>query len=123
MGAQPSKNLAVFDNPEPDRPYLITLDCPEFTCVCPMSGQPDFAHLVIRYAPAQHCIELRSLKLYLWSYRQEGAFHEAVTNRVCDDLVKALRPRFIRVEGRFNTRGGISTVVSVQHGRLPDELV
>jgi len=119
---RPSKTLETFPNPETSRPYLIRFDCPEFTCLCPLTGQPDFAHLVIRYVPADLCVELKSLKLYLWSYRDEGAFHEAVTNRICDDLVAACAPGFLEVSGDFNVRGGIRTVVTVRHGTLPPGL-
>jgi 7-cyano-7-deazaguanine reductase len=113
MPSQPSKMLETFPNPAPDRDYQIAFDCPEFTCLCPMTGQPDFAHFSITYTPDERCVELKSLKLYLWSYRNEGAFHEAVTNRICDDLVAALSPRHITVEGDFFVRGGIGTVIRV----------
>ena len=109
----PSKQLETFANPAPDRDYEIAFDCPEFTCLCPMTGQPDFAHLSITYVPDRRCVELKSLKLYLWSYRSEGAFHEAVTNRICDDLFALLAPRRLTVKGDFNVRGGIGTVVTV----------
>ena len=111
MSSQPSKQLETFDNPKPERAYEIRFDCPEFTCLCPMTGQPDFATIRIRYSPRHTCVELKSLKLYLWSYRNEGAFHEAVTNKILDDLVAALAPRSITVEGDFLVRGGIHTVV------------
>jgi 7-cyano-7-deazaguanine reductase len=111
----PSRTLDTFANPKPDREYEIRFDCPEFTCVCPKTGQPDFATIRISYAPAAKCVELKSLKLYLWSYRDEGAFHEAVVNRILDDLVAALQPRRARVEGDFNVRGGIHTVVVAEH--------
>lgn len=114
MPSQPSKDLQTFKNPAPDRDYEIAFDCPEFTCLCPMTGQPDFAHIDITYVPDKLCVELKSLKLYLWSYRNEGAFHEAVTNRICDDLFHLLEPRMIRVVGDFKVRGGIGTVVTVQ---------
>jgi len=113
MPSQPSKELQSFPNPAPDRDYEIAFDCPEFTCLCPMTGQPDFAHFKITYVPDKLCVELKSLKLYLWSYRNEGAFHEAVTNRICDDLFKLLAPRRITVAGDFFVRGGIGTVVTV----------
>jgi len=109
----PNKQLATFANPRPGRDYRITFECPEFTCLCPMTGQPDFATIVIEYVPDQLCVELKSLKLYLWSYRDEGAFHEAVTNRICDDLVAAIAPRQVTVTGKFWVRGGISTTVTV----------
>jgi 7-cyano-7-deazaguanine reductase len=112
---QPSKQLDTFPNPRPGRPYHIAFECPEFTCLCPMTGQPDFATIVIDYIPDKLCVELKSLKLYLWSYRDEGAFHEAVTNRICDDLVAAIEPRSITVTGKFMVRGGISTTVTVSH--------
>jgi len=115
MATQPSKNLETFKNPAPDRDYEIAFDIPEFTCLCPMTGQPDFAHFDIRYVPDQLCVELKSLKLYMWSYRNEGAFHEAVTNRILDDLVAALKPRKLVVSGDFNVRGGIRTVVKVEY--------
>src|SRR3954469_12087649 len=99
MATQPTKKLETFPNPAPDRDYEISFDCPEFTCLCPLTGQPDFARFVIRYVPDQTCIELKSLKLYLWSYRNEGAFHEAVTNKILDDLVKATKPRKLQVDG------------------------
>jgi 7-cyano-7-deazaguanine reductase len=119
MPTHPSKTLETFPNPRPERPYEISLDCPEFTCLCPMTGQPDFATIRIRYVPGQRCVELKSLKLYLWSFRDEGAFHEAVTNRICDDLVAALDPRWIEVAGDFRVRGGIHTVVTARHGERP----
>ena len=114
----PGKSLATFPNPSPGRDYEIRFECPEFTCVCPMTGQPDFATIRIVYVPDRECVELKSLKLYLWSYRNEGAFHEAVTNRILDDLVGALRPRRCEVTGDFYVRGGIHTVVVARH---PDE--
>ena len=112
---RPSRSLETFPNPKPERDYEIRFDCPEFTCVCPMTGQPDFATMRISYVPDALCVELKSLKLYLWSFREEGAFHEAVTNRILDDLVNALKPRRIRVEGDFAVRGGIHTVVVAEH--------
>ena len=115
MSTQPSKILDTFPNPAPARDYEIRFDCPEFTCVCPKTGQPDFATIRIRYTPDELCVELKSLKLYLWSYRDEGAFHEAVTNRILDDLVGVVKPRKMVVEGDFWVRGGIGTVVEVQH--------
>jgi 7-cyano-7-deazaguanine reductase len=119
MPTQPSRDLVTFPNPKPDRPFEIAFECPEFTCVCPMTGQPDFATIRIRYVPSKLCVELKSLKLYLWSFREEGTFHEAVTNRICDDLVKAIDPAFIEVVGDFAIRGGIHTVVTARHGRDP----
>lgn len=115
MATQPSKDLQTFQNPAPDRDYEISFDCPEFTCLCPLTGQPDFAHFKIRYVPDRLCVELKSLKLYLWSYRNEGAFHEAVTNRILDDLVRAMKPRSLTVEGDFLIRGGIGTVVTASY--------
>jgi 7-cyano-7-deazaguanine reductase len=115
---QPSKGLETIPNPSPGRDYEIRFECPEFTCVCPMTGQPDFAVIRITYVPDRVCVELKSLKLYLWSYRDEGAFHEAVTNRILDDLLGALRPRRAEVIGDFFVRGGIHTVVAA---RYPDE--
>jgi 7-cyano-7-deazaguanine reductase len=115
MATAPSKNLATFPNPKPERDYEISFECPEFTCVCPMTGQPDFATLRIAYVPDRRCVELKSLKLYLWSFRNEGHFHEAVTNRILDDLVRVLRPRRMRVVGDFQVRGGIHSVVTATH--------
>jgi 7-cyano-7-deazaguanine reductase len=111
MSAQPSTTLETFANPEPGRDYTIRMSIPEFTCLCPRTGQPDFATLEFEYVPDALCIELKSLKLYIWSYRNLGAFHEAVTNQILSDLVKVLSPRFARVTGRFNVRGGIYTSV------------
>jgi len=113
---QPSKALETFPNPNPERDYDIHFTCPEFTCLCPRTGQPDFATVDIRYVPDRLCVELKSLKLYLWSFRDEGHFHEAVTNRILDDLVAALAPRRITVTGDFYVRGGIHTVVTVTGG-------
>ena len=115
MPTKPSRSLETFANPGSSRDYEISFEAPEFTCLCPMTGQPDFATIRIRYVPDQKCVELKSLKLYLWSYRDEGAFHEAVTNRIADDLIAALDPRFIEVEGDFFVRGGIHTKVKVEH--------
>ena len=115
MPTRPSRSLEVVSNPHPDRDYEVAMTAPEFTCLCPMTGQPDFATIRIRYVPDQHLVELKSLKLYLWSYRDEGAFHEAVTNRIADDLIRTLDPRFIEVEGDFYVRGGIKTKVKVEH--------
>jgi len=111
----PSRTLATFPNPNPERDYEIAFEAPEFTCLCPMTGQPDFATIRIRYVPDAKCVELKSLKLYLWSYRDEGTFHEAVTNRIAGDLIDALDPRFLEVVGDFYVRGGIKTVVKVTH--------
>ena len=115
MTTQPSKELNTFDNPKPDRDFTIRIDVPEFTCLCPMTGQPDFATIQIEYIADKLCVELKSLKLYAWSFRDEGAFHEAVTNRILDDLVKAISPRFMRISAKFNVRGGIYTAVVAEH--------
>jgi 7-cyano-7-deazaguanine reductase len=115
MPASPSKNLETFANPHPGRDYEISMECPEFTCLCPRTGQPDFATIRIRYVPDELCLELRSLKLYFWSFRDEGGFHEDVINRILDDLVRACRPRSMTVVGDFNVRGGIHTVVTVDY--------
>jgi 7-cyano-7-deazaguanine reductase len=119
MPTQPSKQLEAVTNPHADRDYEVTMAVPEFTCLCPITGQPDFATIRIRYVPDQHLVELKSLKLYLWSYRQEGAFHEDVTNRILDDLVAAIRPRWAEVVGDFNVRGGIKTEVRATCGKRP----
>jgi 7-cyano-7-deazaguanine reductase len=111
----PARSLETFDNPKPGRDYEIRVECPEFTCVCPKTGQPDFALITIRYVPDRSCVELKSLKLYLGSFRQEGHFHEAVTNRILDDLVEAVAPRRMSIEADFNIRGGIRTVVVAEH--------
>jgi 7-cyano-7-deazaguanine reductase len=113
MSTQPSTELEAFENPNSQRSYVIRFECPEFTCLCPRTGQPDFATIRVRYVPDKLCVELKSLKLYLGSYRSEGAFHEAVTNRILDDLVSLLHPREMRVEGDFMVRGGIHTVVEI----------
>ena len=115
MPTQPNKKMETFENPAPQRDYEIAFACPEFTCLCPMTGQPDFATIDITYIPDELCVELKSLKLYLWSFRDEGHYHEAVTNRICDDLVSLLSPRSLRVEGAFWTRGGIKTTVVAKH--------
>ena len=112
---QPQETLATFANPAPQREYEIRFESPEFTCLCPMTGQPDFATIRIAYTPAETCVELKSLKLYLWSFRNQGAFHEAVTNRILDDLVAALKPRRCEVTGDFLVRGGIHTVVVARY--------
>lgn len=119
MPTQPSKELETIPNPRQDRDYEVAMECPEFTCVCPKTGQPDFASIRIRYVPGPRCIELLSLKLYLWSYRDEGAFHEDVVNRILDDLVAACAPKYLSVEGDFNVRGGIHTMVTAEHGARP----
>jgi 7-cyano-7-deazaguanine reductase len=115
MAPKPSKDLESFPNPRPGRDYEISMECPEFTCVCPRTGQPDFATIRIRYLPGERCIELKSLKLYLWSFREEGAFHEDVINRILDDLVQACLPKSMTVVGDFNIRGGIHTVVTADY--------
>ncbi len=111
--------LETFANPAPERDYWIEFRCPEFTCVCPKTGQPDFANLTFRYVADRTCVELKSLKLYLWSYREVGAFHEAVVNQILDDLVALLEPRFMTVIGEFKVRGGIYTTVTAYHGEPP----
>ena len=115
MPSRPSKRLQTFRNPSPGRDYRIRMDMPEFTCLCPLTGQPDFAQLELEYVPDRLCVELKSLKLYLWSFRDQGAFHEAVTNRMLDDLVRATQPRYLRLTARFNVRGGIATAIVVEH--------
>lgn len=114
---QPVRKLETFPNLHPGRRYMVTLVCPEFTCVCPATGQPDFATITIRYIPDQRILESKSLKLYLWSYREEGVFHEHVTNQILDDLVKALDPWYCHVTGAFNVRGGISITVEAEYKR------
>jgi len=115
MSTQPSKQLETFENPTPQRDYTIEITCPEFTCVCPKTGQPDFAVIRIAYVPDALCLELKALKLYFWSYRNEGAFHEAVTNRMLDDLAAACQPRRMTITGDFNVRGGLHTVVTATY--------
>lgn len=115
MATRPSKELETFNNPSPERDYEINMECLEFTCICPRTGQPDFATIRINYVPDRLCVELKSLKLYLWSYRDEGAFHEAVINRILDDLVQACQPRKMTVVGDFNVRGGIHTTVTTAY--------
>jgi 7-cyano-7-deazaguanine reductase len=115
MPTTPSKELETFANPRPERDYEISIECPEFTCVCPRTGQPDFATIRIRYVPDRLCLELKALKLYLWSFREEGAFHEKVVNQILDDLVGACRPRSMAITGDFNVRGGIHTMVSAEY--------
>lgn len=119
MPTKPGRELATVPNPNPDRPYEIEIECPEFTCLCPRTGQPDFATIHVSYIPGEKIVELKSLKLYLWSFRDEGLFHEAATNRVLDDLVSALAPRWLEVEADFNVRGGIHTVVRAEYAN-PD---
>jgi 7-cyano-7-deazaguanine reductase len=119
MPSQPTSDLETFPNPSPYRDYTIRLQVPEFTCLCPRTGQPDFATISIEYVPNGKCVELKSLKLYIWSYRNQGTFHEAVTNKILDDLTCACEPRFLRVTAEFYVRGGISTTVVAEH-RQPD---
>ncbi len=119
MPSQPSKTLEIFDNPQPARDYTIRIEMPEFTCLCPKTGQPDFATLHLEYVPEKSCIELKALKMYIWSFRDEGAFHEAVTNQILSELVAACEPRFMRLTAEFKVRGGIYTTVVAEH-RHPD---
>lgn len=115
MTTQPSKELEFFPNPQPERDYTIRIRIPEFTCLCPKTGQPDFGTLLLEYIPDRQCVELKSLKMYVWSFRNEGAFHEAVTNEILGDLVKSTQPRFMRLTAIFNVRGGIDTTVIAEH--------
>ena len=115
MPRRQNKTIAIFPNPKPDRDYLIHMKIPEFTCLCPMTGQPDFATLTLDYIADRKCVELKSLKLYIWSYRDKGAFHEAVTNQILDDIVAALSPRFAQLKATFNVRGGIFTTIVAQY--------
>lgn len=115
MSTLPNRDLQTFPNPNPERDYTIRLQIPEFTCLCPMTGQPDFATLELEYVPDKLCIELKSLKLYVWAFRDEGHFHEAVTNRMLNDFVSAISPRFMRLKGTFGVRGGIYTDVIAEH--------
>jgi 7-cyano-7-deazaguanine reductase len=115
MPSKPSRTLETFPNPAPGRDYWIRHECPEYTALCPVTGQPDFGTILVRYVPDRLCLELKSLKLYLWSFRQEGHFHEAVTNRILSDLVEAVQPRSMEVVGDFKVRGGIHTVVTARH--------
>ncbi len=132
--APATKTLETFPNPQPKRDFVVHMQIPEFTCLCPMTGQPDFATLYLDYAPDKRCVELKSLKLYIWSFRDEGKFHEAVTNEVLDDIVKAISPRFARLTAKFWVRGGIFTTIEAEHrakgwkpqarvdlGKFPDE--
>ena len=126
MPSSPSKILEVFDNPNIERDFVIRIDIPEFTCLCPKTGQPDFATLHLEYIADKRCVELKALKSYIWSFRNEGAFHEAVTNQILDDLVVALDPRFMRLKAIFNVRGGIYTTVESEHRQknwLPRDVV
>lgn len=115
MSTQPSKDLETFDNPQQERDYTIRIEIPEFSCLCPKTGQPDFATLQLEYVPDRLCVELKSLKMYIWSFRDQGAFHEAVTNEILADLVAACQPRFMRLTAEFNVRGGIYTTVVAEH--------
>jgi 7-cyano-7-deazaguanine reductase len=119
MPTTPTQRIETFSNPTPQRNYTIRIRIPEFTCLCPKTGQPDFAALLLEYVPDSLCIELKSLKLYIWSFRDEGHFHEDVTNRILDDLVAAAAPRFMRLSAEFNVRGGLYTTVVAEH-RAPD---
>lgn len=118
MPTRPNQELETFPNPNPERDYTIRSRIPEFTCLCPKTGQPDFATILLEYVPDQACIELKSLKLYIWSFRDTGAFHEAVTNQILSDLVHACQPRFMRLSADFNVRGGISTVVVAEYRQV-----
>ena len=115
MSTQPSKDLETFDNPRPERDYTIRITMPEFTCLCPKTGQPDFATIKLEYIADRKCVELKSLKLYIWAFRDEGAFHEDVTNQILSDLVAATDPRFMRITAEFNVRGGVYTTVIAEH--------
>lgn len=115
MTTRPSRFLETFDNPQPDRDYTVYIEVPEFTCLCPKTGQPDFANIQIAYVPQTKCVELKSLKLYAWSFRDQAAFHEAVTNEILSDFVTLLQPNFIRIRADFNVRGGIYTSISVEY--------
>ena len=119
MATRPSKTIEVVPNPNPDRDYEVAIEAPEFTCLCPRTGQPDFATIRVNYIPDQFIVELKSFKLYLWSYRDEGAYHEAVVNKILDDLVAAVRPRWLKVVGDFNVRGGLHTAVTATYGKPP----
>lgn len=115
MPSAPSRSLETFPNPQPERDYTIRIRIPEFSCLCPKTGQPDFAEMMLEYVPDARCVELKALKLYIWSFRDEGAFHEDVTNHILGDLVEATAPRFMRLTAEFNVRGGIYTTVVVEH--------
>ena len=115
MTTHPTKELETFENPQPQRDYTIRIDIPEFTCLCPKTGQPDFATIQIEYVPAILCLELKSIKLYMWTFRERGAFHEAVTNEILNDMVAAISPHFMRIRAEFNVRGGIYTTVIAEH--------
>jgi len=115
MPSAPSTKLETFPNPAPERDYVVHIEAPEFTCLCPLTGQPDFATLTLDYIPDRANLELKALKLYLWSFRDQGAFHEAVTNRILDEMVKATKPRFMRLTARWYVRGGIFTTIVAEH--------
>ncbi|ABI56032.1 preQ(1) synthase [Alkalilimnicola ehrlichii MLHE-1] len=115
MSTQPSKDLETFPNPRPERDFVLHMRIPEFTCLCPKTGQPDFATIHLDYVPDERCVELKSLKLYMWSFRDQGAFHEAITNEILDDLVRATEPRYMKVTAEFYVRGGIYTTVVAEH--------
>ena len=115
MGSVPSKDLETFDNPNPGRDYTIRIRMPEFTCLCPKTGQPDFAELLLEYIPDEKCVELKALKMYIWSFRDEGGFHEAMTNQILGDLVAVTHPRYMRLTADFNVRGGVYTKVVAEH--------
>ena len=119
MSEKPATVLETFDNPSPDRDYTIEFEVPEFTCLCPLTGQPDFARIHVEYIPERLCVELKSLKNYFWSFREHGAFHEAVSNQILDDLCALLSPRYMQLCAQFNVRGGIYTTIVVEH-RAPD---
>jgi len=119
MSSSPSKKIDTFDNPNIERDYTIKITMPEFTCLCPKTGQPDFAKLFLEYVPQKKCVELKSLKMYIWSFRDEGAFHEAVTNQILDDLVDATNPKYMKLKAVFNVRGGVYTIVVCDH-KSPD---
>ena len=121
MSTRPNRELETFPNPKPERDYEIIFECPEFTCVCPKTGQPDFGNITIRYVPNEKCVELKSLKLYLWSFRDEGHFHEAVTNQILDDLAETLSPRRMTIIGDFFVRGGIKTIVEATFEGTPKD--
>ena len=118
MTTQPSRDLETFDNPRPERDYTIRIRIPEFTCLCPKTGQPDFATLYLEYVPDTLCVELKSLKLYIWSFRDEGAFHEAVTNRIMDDFLAVVKPRKARIESQWTPRGGLNSNIIVEYPEL-----
>ena len=118
MNTKPLRTLQSFDNPKTERDYLISIELPEFTCLCPVTGQPDFATMILTYIPDMRCVELKSLKLYLWSFRDEGHYHEAVTNRILDDIVLAVSPRFVRLTAEFNVRGGTYPTIAVEHKKV-----